>query len=92
MPRITHFTGPQSPVLCTAPTSVELHWATPVTATVDLRINGGDVFATYPGGRGDHLVPLECDGRSQIYELTAHGTDGTSATKTLTLQVRIPVS
>jgi hypothetical protein len=87
---IRSFTGPKSPVLCSAPTSVELHWDTPVAATVDLRIDGGDVFATYPGGRGDHLVPLTCDGRTQTYELTVHGADGSTATKTLTLEERLP--
>jgi hypothetical protein len=87
---IRAFTGPRSPVLCTAPTSVELHWQTPVTATVDLRVNGGAVFATYPGGRGDHLVPLTCDGRPQTYELTVHGAGGSTATKTLTLEERMP--
>jgi hypothetical protein len=57
-----------------------------------LRINGGDVFAAYPGGRGDHLVPLSCDGRAQTYELTVHGADGSTSTKTLTLEVRRPVT
>jgi hypothetical protein len=89
-PEIRSFTGPRSPVDCTAPTSVELHWETPVTATVELRIDGGDVFATYPGGRGDHLVPLACDGLTQTYELTVHGADGSTATKTLTLEERLP--
>jgi hypothetical protein len=87
---IRSFTGPRSPVLCSAPTSVELHWQTPVTATVDLRINGGAVIATYPGGRGDHLVPLACDGQPQTYELTVHGPGGSTATKTLTLEERSP--
>jgi hypothetical protein len=89
-PRIASFTGPPSPVQCSAPTSVELHWETPVTATAELRIDGGDVFATYPGGRGDHLVPLVCDGRAQTYELTVTGADGTTATKALTIEERRP--
>jgi len=84
------FTGPRSPVPCSAPTSVELHWQTPVTATVDLRINGGDVFASYPGGQGDYLVPLTCDGRPQTYELTVHGAGGSTATRKLTLEERLP--
>jgi hypothetical protein len=89
-PRITGFGGPPSPVTCTAPTEIELHWATPVTATVELRINGGDVFASYPGGKGDHLVPLACDGTPQTYELTATGGDGSTASKTLTIDVLVP--
>ncbi len=88
VPRITDFTGPPSPVQCSAPTSIELHWETPVTATVELRIDGGDVFATFPGGRGDHLVPLACDGRAQTYELTVTGAGGGTATKTLTIDER----
>jgi hypothetical protein len=87
---IHSFTGPRSPVLCTAPTEIELHWRTPVTATVELRIDGGDVFATYPGGKGVHLVPLACDGRSQTYELTVRGPGGTTATRTLTIDERLP--
>ena len=89
-PLIDAFRGPPSPVPCSAPTSIELHWETPVTATVELRIDGGDVIATYPGGRGDHLVSLACDGRAQTYELTVHGADGTTASKKLTIQERRP--
>ena len=77
---------------CSAPTSIELHWQTPVTATVDLRIDGGDLFASYPGGRGDHLVPLVCDGRAHTYELTVTGVDGTTASKTVTIEERVPAT
>src|SRR5262245_34653186 len=91
-PRIESFTGPASPVQCSAPTSVELHWETPVTATVELRIDGGDVFASYPGGRGDHLAPLVCDGRAQTYELTVTGANGGTTTKTLTIEERVPAT
>ena len=91
-PRIESFTGPRSPVQCSAPTSIELHWQTPVTATVDLRIDGGDLFASYPGGRGDHLVPLVCDGRAHTYELTVTGVDGTTASKTVTIDERVPAT
>ncbi len=87
---IRAFTGPRSPVQCTAPTSVELHWETPVTATVDLRINGGDVFATYPGGQGDYLVPLTCDGRPQTYELTVHGAGRRHRDEDADAQERLP--
>jgi hypothetical protein len=57
-----------------------------------LRINGGDVFASYPGGTSDKLVPLTCDGRTQTYELTARAADGSTATKTLTIEERVPTA
>ena len=91
-PHIESFTGPPSPVQCSAPTSIELAWQTPVTATVELRINGGDVFATYPGGRGKHLVPLACDGQPQTYELSVTGANGSTATKSLTIEERVPAT
>jgi hypothetical protein len=88
-PSIASFTGPPSPVECSAPTSVELSWETPVTATVELRIDGGDVFASYPGGKGTHLVPLECDGKAQTYEITVTGANGSTASKSLTIEERV---
>jgi len=89
-PRIDSLTGPRSPVECNAPTSVELHWMTRNATSVTLRINGGDVFATYSNGAHDELVPLECDGTTQTYAFTAHGADSQSMTKTLKLDVTMP--
>jgi hypothetical protein len=56
---------------------------------VTLRINGGEVFATYANGPHDELVPLACDGSPQKYLFRATGADGTTATKTLTIETRM---
>jgi hypothetical protein len=87
-PRIVSLTGPPTPVPCNAPTQVELHWETGGANLVELRINGGTVFATYADGPHDELVPMACDGTAQTYEFTARAADGQTATKTLTLTER----
>jgi hypothetical protein len=69
---------------------VELHWETRGANRVELRIDGGAVFATYTDGRHDELVPLACAGTPQTYELTALAADGQRATKTLKLTERAP--
>ena len=86
--RIVSLTGPPSPVECNAPTSVELRWETKNAASVTLTINGGGVFATYPDGPHDELVPLACDGDSQHYTFTARDKNRATVTKTLTLAER----
>jgi hypothetical protein len=86
--RIVSLAGPPSPVECNAPTSVELHWETKNAASVTLTINGGGVFATYPDGTHDELVPLTCDGNPQHYTFTAHDRNGATVKKTLTLTER----
>jgi hypothetical protein len=88
-PSIVSFTGPPSPVQCYARnTSVELRWETRNATRVTLSINGGGVFASYPNGRRSELEPLTCDGTNQTYVLTAHGPNGSSTTKSLTLAER----
>ncbi len=87
--RIVALTGPRSPVDCNAPTSVELHFETQRAISVGLRINGGGLFATYPTGTHDELVPLECNGSPQRYQLTARGADGVTVSKTLTIETRM---
>jgi hypothetical protein len=82
-------TGPPAPVGCYAPTSVQVRWETRGTAHVTLSINGGPLFATYPGGVQSQMLPLACDGSTQRYAFTAHATDGSTATKTLTLTERV---
>jgi hypothetical protein len=75
-------------VVCNAPTQVELRWVTRHAKTVTLQIDGGPVFASYPDGTRDELVPLGCDGRPQIYALTARAPNGTVVTKLLTVSER----
>jgi hypothetical protein len=52
---------------------------------VTLRIDAGPVFATYPDGPNDKLVPLTCDGNAHRYTLTARTADGRTANRTLTI-------
>jgi hypothetical protein len=68
--------------------SVQLQWETQHATKVTLQINGGAVFATYGDGHHSVLEPFTCNGTSQSYLLTAHGANGTTATRTLTLAVR----
>jgi len=86
--RIDSLTGPPTTPVCNAPTQVELHWSTHGAKTVSLRINGGPVFATYPNGKADELVPLACDGNPQTYLLTARDANGKATTKSLTISPR----
>ena len=87
-PRFASLSGPPQPVNCYAPTSVQVRWNTRNTAQVTLSIDGGPLFATYPGGVQNQMLPLACDGSTQRYTFTAHATDGRTATKTLTLTER----
>jgi len=52
---------------------------------VTLSINGGPVFASYPNGARDELVPLACNGNPQTYAITARARDGETVTKSLTI-------
>ena len=81
-------TGPASPVTCSAPTQAQLHWTTRGATKVELRIDGGPVFSTYPDGKREPLVPLACDGKTHTYELTARAANGETATKSLAIAER----
>jgi len=87
--RILALTGPAPAPTCNAPTQVELHWETQGAKTVTLQINGGSVFASYPNGKHDELVPLACDGNPQTYLLTARAANGDTATKSVTVDARM---
>jgi hypothetical protein len=87
--RIVTFTGPRPPVTCNAPTSVEIDFETEHATSVTLSINGGGVFATYTDGAHDELVPLTCAGALQKYVLSAHGSNGVTVSKTLTVEPRM---
>jgi hypothetical protein len=68
---------------------VQLQWETQHATRVTLQIDGGAVFATYGNGHHSVLEPLTCNGTRQSYLLTAHGANGTVATRTLTLAERV---
>jgi hypothetical protein len=86
--QIVSLAGPTPPLVCNAPTQVELRWTTRHARSVTLRINGGPVFASYPNGRRDELVPLACDGNPQTYVIAARAPDGNTVTKSLTITER----
>jgi hypothetical protein len=80
--------GPPLPVQCNAPTSIALHWETRGATTVTLRIDADPVFATYGDGDNNKLVPLECDGKTHRYTITARAADGKTSARTLTITER----
>jgi hypothetical protein len=86
--RIDDFRGPSEPQECNAPTSIDLSWTARGATRVDLRIDGGPVFARYQGGAQVQSAPLECDGKSHTYTLTAQAADGTRVTKSLTVATK----
>src|SRR4029079_10893974 len=60
--KITGFTYiGDNPVVCNAPTQVELKWNTSGATKVVLAIDGDGAFANYPNGPKDALFPLSCD-------------------------------
>jgi hypothetical protein len=86
--QIVSLTGPSPPVVCNAPTQVELQWVTRNATSVTLQIDGGPVIASYPNGARDELVPLACDGLPQTYLLTARAPNAKVITKSLTIAER----
>ena len=56
---------------------------------MEMHIDGGNVFATYPNGSQDHLLPLACDSRTHTYELVAIA-GAERADKTLTIATKSP--
>jgi hypothetical protein len=77
--RISGFSGPTSPVDCSAQTMVELSWTTTGAATVEMHIDDGGVFATYENGPHVELLPLPCDGEAHTYRLVARAGSATSS-------------
>ena len=82
--RIVRFDGPTTAQQCNAPTMVQLSWLTAGAARVDLHIDGGPVFATYPNGAQSPLVYLACDGKSHTYTLVA-SSGGTRVSRSVTV-------
>jgi hypothetical protein len=81
------FSGPTTVQQCNAPTSVQLSWLTQNATRVQLSIDNGGVFATYPNGAQSPLVYLACDGKAHTYTLTASG-GGTRASRTVTVRTQ----
>jgi hypothetical protein len=80
--------GPSNPVECNAQTTIiELTWTTSGATNVEMRIDGGPVFARYKNGDHTEMLPLTCDGKAHKYELTATA-GGTRASQSITLQTK----
>lgn len=80
------YVGP-SPVECNAPTSIELRWTASGADRVEMRIDGGPVFARYGNGTRQELLPLPCDGRAHTYELAATA-PGVDVRRSVTVRTR----
>jgi ABC-type Fe3+-hydroxamate transport system substrate-binding protein len=76
-----------NPVGCNAPTSIELKWTTSGAAKVTMSIDGSGVFASYPNGTRDVLLPLACDGKTHTYKLTATA-GGATASQSISVQTK----
>ncbi len=89
LPQITSFIAP-STAFCIppyfGPTPIQLSWTTKWASSVTISIDGPGAYKTYAGASGSDSVPFSCPG-SHTYTLTAHGSNGTTATKTVTVQM-----
>ena len=80
--------GPSSPVECNAQTTlIELKWTTSGATNVELRIDGGPVFAHYANGAHTEMLPLTCDGGAHTYKLTATA-GGSTTSSSIRLQTK----
>jgi len=66
---------------------VQLSWLTQNATRVQLSIDNGGVFGTYPNGAQSPLVYLACDGKAHTYTLTALGPGG-SVSRTVTVRTQ----
>jgi hypothetical protein len=81
-PLITSFTGPGT-VSCTAPTDVELSWATTNASGVTIARDGTQVATGDPSG--SQQVEFPCDGAVHTYVLVATNTQGATSQQALTI-------
>ncbi len=92
VPIITSYTSsttsiacPASDVSTTVPTpTVTLSWATQNATGVDLSVDGPGVYSSY-GPSGSTTLNVPCDGNTHTYKLTAKGSNGQTATKTISV-------
>ncbi|HXY92104.1 MAG TPA: hypothetical protein VEP49_06475, partial [Acidimicrobiia bacterium] len=66
-----------------APT-VTLNWTTQNASSVDVLVDGG-LYSPNLGPSGSTTINIPCDGSTHTYGVTAHGTHGGTATKTLSV-------
>jgi hypothetical protein len=73
---ITGFKATPNPVECNAPTMSEFQWKVSGATKVTLSIDGAAPISTFESGTQDLLLPVNCDGKTHTYTLTA--TNGTA--------------
>ena len=91
-PVITSYTSsttsiacPASDVSTTVPTpTVTLSWATQNATGVDLSVDGPGIYGSY-GPSGSTTLNVPCNGATHTYLLTAKGSNGQTATKTISV-------
>jgi hypothetical protein len=83
-PAITAFHAPAG-IRCAFATRVEVSWATTNAAGVELAVDGGPGPFLFAGPQGTATLPFACDGSSHTYTLTARGSGGPPAMRTLTV-------
>jgi hypothetical protein len=67
-----------------SPQQVTFSWTTVFAATVDISVDGPGVYRSNIGAANSITIPYGCPG-PHTYLLTAHGGDGTTTTRTLTV-------
>jgi hypothetical protein len=91
-PVITSYTASTTSILCpatdvstTVPLStVTLAWATQNASGVDLSVDGPGLYGSY-GAAGSQTVNVACNGKTHTFRITAKGTQGQTATKTVSV-------
>ena len=91
-PVITSYTASTLSIVCPAadvsttlpPATVTLTWTTQNASGVDLSVDGPGLYGSY-GPAGSQTLNVTCNGNTHTYKLTAKGTQGQNATKTLSV-------
>ncbi len=66
------------------PATVTLSWTTQNATGVDLSVDGPGVYGSY-GPSGSTTLDVPCNGATHTYLLTANGSNGQTATKTISV-------
>jgi hypothetical protein len=91
-PVITSYTSSTTSIACPAsdvsttlpPPTVTLSWATQNATGVDLSVDGPGVYGSN-GPSGSTTLNVACNGATHTYLLTAKGSNGQTATKTISV-------
>jgi hypothetical protein len=75
---------PTLPPTTLPPPTVALTWATQNASGVDLSVDGPGFYGSY-GAAGSQILNVVCDGHTHTFRLTAKGTQGQTATKTISV-------